>query len=167
MANRAARSRDADESSAEDSSSEDECSASEKEDEEHEEEAGEAGSSSDVDLRDHPRRDEEAGSPDPWDNGPVAPPLAPNPISQRPRRTPLRGSWTAMGSHASCLAMRPPPGHWLLPRRQARARVVPPALAQHHSTRKACHYSRRFLVPIHPRNGILLILLIIRNLLDF
>ena len=88
VATRAAGSRDADESSAEDSSSEDECSASEKEDEENEEEAGEAGSSSDVDLRDHPRRDEEAGSPDPWDNGPVAPPLAPNPISQRPRRTP-------------------------------------------------------------------------------
>ena len=88
VATRAAGSRDADESSAEDSSSEDECSASEKEDEENEEEADEAGSSNDVDLRDHPRRDEEAGSPDPWDYGPVAPPLAPNPISQRPRRTP-------------------------------------------------------------------------------
>ncbi len=90
MATRAARSRDADESSAEDSSSEDECSASDKGDEENEEEAGEheAGSCSDVDLGDHPQRDEKAGSPDPWDNGPVAPPLAPDPISQRPRRTP-------------------------------------------------------------------------------
>ena len=88
MANRAARSRDADESSAEDSSSEDECSASEEEDEENDEEAGEAGSCSDVDLGDHPQRDEEAGSPDPWDNGPVTPPLAPDPISQRPRRPP-------------------------------------------------------------------------------
>ena len=89
-ATRAARSRDADESSAEDSSSEDECSASEEEDEENDEEAGEAGSCSDIDLGDHPQRDEheEAGSPDPWDNGPVAPPLAPDPISQRPRRPP-------------------------------------------------------------------------------
>ena len=88
------------------------------------------------------------------------PRLRPTPSPNAPDAPPLRGSWTAMDSHASCLAMRPPPGHWLLPRRQARARVVPPALAQHHSTRKACHYSRRFLVPIHPRNGILLILLI-------
>ena len=89
----AARSRDADESNVEDFSSEEE-SSSEEEDEENEEEAGDAGSS--VDLSDHPQQEEEADSPNLWDNGPVmplaSPPLAPDrdpiPSTERPRRTP-------------------------------------------------------------------------------
>ena len=89
----AARSRDADESNDEDFSSEEE-SSSEEEDEENEEEAGDAGSS--ADLSDHPQQEEEADSPNLWDNGPVmplaSPPLAPDrdpiPSTERPRRTP-------------------------------------------------------------------------------
>ena len=36
------------------------------------------------------QQEEGAGSPDPWDNGPVTPPLAPDPTPStgRPRRTP-------------------------------------------------------------------------------
>ena len=87
IATRAARPRDADESSAEDSSSEDEPSSSEEEDEENEEEDADAGSSGG--MRDHPQQ-EEAGSPDPWYDEPVAPPPAPDPIPSagRPRRAP-------------------------------------------------------------------------------
>ena len=89
----AARSRDADESNDEDFSSEEE-SSSEEEDEENEEGAGDAGSS--ADLSDHPQQEEEADSPNLWDNGPVmplaSPPLAPDrdpiPSTERPRRTP-------------------------------------------------------------------------------
>jgi hypothetical protein len=89
----AARSRDADESNDEDFSSEEE-SSSEEEDEENEEGAGDAGSS--ADLSDHPQQEEEADSPNLWDNGPVmplaCPPLAPDrdpiPSTERPRRTP-------------------------------------------------------------------------------
>ncbi len=83
----AARSRDVDESNAEDFSSEEEPSSSEAEDEENEEDAGDAGSSGD--LSDHPQQDEEADSPDLWDNGPVMPPPAPDPPNTGRQTHPL------------------------------------------------------------------------------
>ncbi len=103
---------------------------------ENEEDAGDAGSSGD--LRDYPQQDEEADSPDLWDNGPGMLPLAPDPISStgRLRRTPLHDLWTTAASHTSCLELRPTAGRQPLPRRQARARVAL-VLALHHSTHKA------------------------------
>ena len=90
MANRAARSRDADESSAEDSSSEDEPSASEEEGEKSDESVENIDADSNGGSSDRLQQEEGAGSPDPWDNGPVTPPLAPDPTPStgRPRRTP-------------------------------------------------------------------------------
>ena len=89
MANRAARSRDADESSAEDSSSEDEPSASEEEGEKSDESVENIDADSNGGSSDRLQQ-EGTGSPDPWDNGPVTPPLAPDPTPStgRPRRTP-------------------------------------------------------------------------------
>ena len=88
-ATRAAWSRDADESSAQDTSSEDESSASEgEEDENDENEESEEGIDADSNggSNDRPQQEEGAGSPDPWDNGPVTL-LAPTPLSAgRPRR---------------------------------------------------------------------------------
>ena len=65
MANRAARSRDADESSAEDSSSEDEPSASEEEGEKSDESVENIDADSNGGSSDRLQQEEGAGSPDP------------------------------------------------------------------------------------------------------
>ncbi len=81
---------DADESSAADSSSEDEPSASEEEGEKSDESVEKIDADSSGGSRDRLQQEEGAGSPDPWDNGPVTPPLAADPTTStgRPRRTP-------------------------------------------------------------------------------
>ena len=90
VATRAARSRDADESSADDISSEDESSASEEEGEKNDESVENIDADSNGGSSDRLQQEEGAGGTDPWDNGPVTPPLAPDPAPStgRPRRTP-------------------------------------------------------------------------------
>ena len=90
MATRAARSRNADDSSAEDSSSEDESLASEEEGEKNDESVENIDVDSNGGSSDRLQQEDGTGSPDPWDNGPVTPPLAPDPTPStgRPRRTP-------------------------------------------------------------------------------
>ncbi len=73
---------------------------------------------------------------------------------------PHRPGWSmTMASRASCRKPRLTHGRQPWPRRRARGPAAPPALAQHRSTHKACHYSSNFLT-IHPHNGILPFLLI-------
>ena len=73
---------------------------------------------------------------------------------------PYRPGWSmTIASRASCRKPRPTHGRQPWPRRRARGPAAPPALAQHRSTHKACHYSSNFLT-IHPHNGILPFLLI-------
>ena len=74
--------------SAQDTSSEDESSASEGEEDENEESEESIDADSNGGCSDRPQQEEGAGSPDPWDNGPVTLP-APTPLSAgRPRRAP-------------------------------------------------------------------------------
>jgi hypothetical protein len=55
---------------------------------------------------------------------------------------PFRPGWSmTMASRASCRKPRPTHGRQPWPRRRARGPAAPPALAQHRSTHKACHFS--------------------------